>query len=221
MKYKCLLIDHDDTSVDSTPHIHYPAHKAQLRQLNREQEILSLEDWFKVNYHPGIRPYLREQLRLTTQEEQWCYQIWREHTLATDPPFFPGILELLEQFTRMGGTVIVISHSERDIIEGHYKRQQQLPGFSPKEIYGWTGKPEHTKPNTWPIDQVINRFAFKKEEMLMMDDLKPGIIMAQKAGIDSLGAGWSHSIPEIQEDLSRESTVFFDSIEKATKWILS
>jgi len=117
--------------------------------------------------------------------------------------------------------VFVISHSEKDIIQGHYKRQQEFPGFMPEDIFGWTGVPEHNKPYTWPVEQVAERFGFKPEEMLMMDDLKPGIIMAQKAGGDSLGAGWSHAIPEIQKDLAEESTVFFDNLRDATLWILA
>jgi len=220
MKYTCLLIDHDDTAVDSTPAIHYPAHREQMIRLNREKEILNLEDWFRVNYHPGIRPFLKEQLRLKPEEEKLCYAIWREFTLTRTPPFFPGMMEFLEKFTSRGGAVFVVSHSEEEVIRRHYMEQKDCPGFMPHGIFGWNGNPEQTKPHTWPVDQISHRFGYKKENMLMMDDLKPGIIMAQRAGVDSLGAGWSHSIPEIQDDLARESTVFFQDREKAFQWVL-
>jgi len=219
MRYKCLLIDHDDTSVDSTPYIHYPAHQEQMRQLGRDKEILDLSDWFRVNYHPGIRPYLQEILKLSPQEQDTCYRIWREFTIKEDPPFFPGFLDLMKRFTDQGGRIFVISHSEADIIKGHYLRQKDIPGFMPHEIYGWTGDPLKTKPHTWPVDQIRTKYGYSPREMLMIDDLKPGIQMAQKAGIDSIGAGWSHQIAEIQQDLAQESTCFCDSLDKAAQWI--
>ena len=43
MKYKCLMIDHDDTTVDSTPSIHHLAHIEQMKQLGRSHEALDLE----------------------------------------------------------------------------------------------------------------------------------------------------------------------------------
>jgi phosphoglycolate phosphatase/pyrophosphatase PpaX len=33
LRYRCLLVDHDDTAVDSTSAVHYPAHLEALREL--------------------------------------------------------------------------------------------------------------------------------------------------------------------------------------------
>ena len=35
MKYKCLVLDHDDTTVNSTPCIHYPAFLKILEEIRR------------------------------------------------------------------------------------------------------------------------------------------------------------------------------------------
>ena len=33
MKYKCLILDHDDTVMDSTAHVHHPAFLVALAEL--------------------------------------------------------------------------------------------------------------------------------------------------------------------------------------------
>ena len=58
LKYKCLILDHDDTSVESTAKIHYPAHVAGVKEiLGPDVEPISLQGWFRVNHEPGIAEY--------------------------------------------------------------------------------------------------------------------------------------------------------------------
>ena len=38
LRYRCILIDHDDTAVDSTEAVHYPAHVEALRILRPGRE---------------------------------------------------------------------------------------------------------------------------------------------------------------------------------------
>ncbi|MCF6335217.1 MAG: HAD hydrolase-like protein [Spirochaetales bacterium] len=220
MKYKCLMIDHDDTTVDSTPSIHHPAHLEQMKQLGRSHEALSLEDWFKINFHPGLVNYFKDTLTFTEEENKLCYAVWRDFTTkGGHPPFFPGMLKLLNRFKLEGGIIVVVSHSEPDIIRRHYLEQQEFPGFKPDRIFGWDGDPEKNKPNIWPVTETIKQFKVKKKDILMVDDLKPGITMAIKAGIDSAGVGWSqsHRIPEIKADLSEICTYYFDQIPEFEK----
>lgn len=53
MKYKCLVFDHDDTTVNSTATIHHPCFENYL-SLYRPGMSCSLEDYFKMNFHPGF-----------------------------------------------------------------------------------------------------------------------------------------------------------------------
>ena len=48
MKYKALVLDHDDTSVKNTPEIHYPAFLKTL-ELLRPGEKLSLGELMKIH----------------------------------------------------------------------------------------------------------------------------------------------------------------------------
>ncbi|AHC14404.1 HAD family hydrolase [Salinispira pacifica] len=220
MKYRCILIDHDDTAVNSTPSVHHPAHVEQMKRLGREEQTRNLEDWFRLNYHPGIHHFLEKELALNEKDALLCYNVWREYTQSRVPPFFPGMLDLLSEVVRQGGVVAVVSHSEVDIIRRHYELQQDVPGFMPAEIFGWTGDPTKAKPHVYPVEEMIRRHALKPEEIIMIDDLKPGIEMSRRAGIASMGAGWSHAIPEIRKDISEMADYYFTSVEDAARWLL-
>jgi phosphoglycolate phosphatase/pyrophosphatase PpaX len=212
MRYTCLLIDHDDTTVDSTPSIHHPAHIAQMKRLGREELIMSLEDWFRINYSPGLRPYIDEVFGLSEAEKQVCHEVWREHTTTATPPFFPGMLAFLQRYRERGGVITVVSHSEEDIIRRHYASQNEVPGFMPDLIIGWNGDGTKNKPYTWPVERVLEEFELERKDLLVVDDLQPGITMARNAGVDSVAVGWSHGLEEIKQDISRKSTYYADTI---------
>ncbi|KPJ84175.1 MAG: hypothetical protein AMS17_16545, partial [Spirochaetes bacterium DG_61] len=92
MQFKCLILDHDDTAVNSTAEIHYPAHLEVMRVLRPHLVPVSLDEWFLKNFNPGIMEYLIEELGFSEAEVQIEYRIWREHTTRTIPHFFPDIL---------------------------------------------------------------------------------------------------------------------------------
>jgi len=221
MKYKCLVIDHDDTTVDSTPSIHYLAHQEQMRRIGREKQTSTLEHWFEVNFDPGFSVYIDTILKLSEDEKKICYNIWREFTTVLIPPFFNGMLPLLKRFRDLGGIIVVVSHSEPDIIKSHYEKQVEVPGFIPDRIIGWTGNMEKQKPNVWPIEETIKQFNLKKDQILVVDDLRPGITMANKAGVDSAGVGWSHNLEIIKKGIIDQCTYFLDSVEDLNKLIFN
>jgi beta-phosphoglucomutase-like phosphatase (HAD superfamily) len=131
------------------------------------------------------------------------------------------MLPLLQEFREKGGIIVVVSHSEEDIIQSHYEKQSEIPGFIPDRIIGWTGEPEKQKPYTWPIDEVVKQFHLNKKEILVVDDLRPGIKMANRAGVDSVGVGWSHNLPIIKEGIIGECTYFLDSVQELYNLIFS
>ncbi len=221
MKYRCLLIDHDDTSVESSHSIHHPAHREQMKQLGRENETVAFEEWMRINYDPGLLDYLDKILKLSENEKELCYHVWREYAHKRIPHFYPGILKVLKQFRDKGGYIVVVSHSEAGMVEAHYKAQKEIPGFSPDRIIGWTGDSSRNKPDPWPVLEVIRTYGVEKSEILVVDDLKPGIIMATTAGVDTVGVGWSHRIPEIINDMKSSCTYYADSIADLEKILFS
>ena len=53
MKYKCLVLDHDDTVVQSTREIHYPAFVETLSVLRPGNE-LTFDKFFEYFFSPGF-----------------------------------------------------------------------------------------------------------------------------------------------------------------------
>lgn len=211
MKYKCLILDHDDTSVQSTPNIHYPAHLEVMRQIRPGLEPTSLDGWFLKNFNPGIMEYMTEELRFTKEEVQEEYRIWREYTTKHIPPFFPGFLEILRDYKNSGGIITVVSHSEEDLIRRDYKHADavELPGL----IFGWDFDADKRKPNPYPVQEILKHYKIMPEEALILDDLKPAVEMSRRTSVPIAGAGWGHNIPEIRNYMQQHCSYYLESVE--------
>jgi HAD superfamily hydrolase (TIGR01509 family) len=196
LRYRCILIDHDDTAVDSTAAIHYPAHLEALRILRPERTPPSMEQWLVMNFH-GIMAYLEGELGLDAAELKIEFEIWRSFTTSRIPPFFPDMLELLTDFRARGGLVAVISHSEKEVIIGHY-RAARTPPLLPDLVFGWEHDETRRKPSPWPVQEALRQFGCAPTEALIVDDLKPGVLMSHATGVPFAAAGWSHQVPEIE-----------------------
>ena len=219
MRYHCLLIDHDDTAVASTATVHYPAHLEAMRQLRPSRTPPTLEDWLRWNFHPGIMDYLAGELAMSEEELKKEYEIWRGFTTRAAPPFFPGFLEVLRDFRAAGGKVAVISHSESDVIEEHY-RVNGIPGSHPDLVFGWVPDAARRKPSPWPVREALREFSCDPVDALVLDDLKPGVLMSEAAGVDLAAAGWGHGIPEIESYMRAHSVGYFRRVEDFRDFLL-
>jgi phosphoglycolate phosphatase-like HAD superfamily hydrolase len=212
MRYRCLILDHDDTSVRSTPEIHYPAHLEVMRQLRPDWEPATLEEWLIKNFSPGIMSYMTEELGFSEEEVDMEYRIWRTHTEKVVPSFFPGFLEILKDFKSEGGIITVVSHSEEDLIRRDYA-QADAPHL-PELIFGWDKEKEKRKPSPYPVQQILAAYKLSPEEALIVDDLKPAVEMSRQSGVAIAGAGWGHDIPLIREYMKANCEAYFDTIEE-------
>ena len=219
LPYRSLILDHDDTVVDSTAAVHFPAYLEALKRFRPEVQPLDLRGWFRKNFHPGIMSLLRDELRLTDEEMVEEYQLWRSFALKRRPRFFPGMIELLSEYSRLGGRIAVVSHSESDIIERDY-RETGGGVVVPEIILGWELEESQRKPEPWPVFEVMRRLSLDAEDILVVDDLKPAVLMAQAAGVDIAAAGWAHQIPEIMEYMKENCTYFCETLEELRAVIL-
>ncbi len=55
LRYRCLVFDHDDTVMDSTREIHYPAFLKAMDAL-RPGIAMTLEDYYRINFPPASCP---------------------------------------------------------------------------------------------------------------------------------------------------------------------
>ena len=117
---------------------------------------------------------------------------------------------------KTGGHICVVSHSMNKNIIRDYK-ENNLP--MPELIYGWECEPDQRKPAVWPIKQIMEKLSLESKNLVMIDELKPGKIMADNAGIDFIGAGWSHSIPKISSYMEKECKYYCKNVEELEKYI--
>ena len=214
LRYRCLVLDHDDTAVMSTPLIHYPAHVKAMKDLRPAHAPIDLDGWVRKMFSPGFEPYLREELGLTTDEMAQNYRVWREVTSAIVPEFFPGILAVLAEFRRRGGILVVVSHSEVGFVQRDYRAASAANEgrVSPDLVFGGNVKAEERKPHPFPVIAAINRFGLAKRDVVVVDDLRSGLDMAEAAGVDFVAAGWGHSIPEIKQIFQQRSRLYCETV---------
>ncbi len=218
--FKCLVLDHDDTAVTSTAAIHYPAHLKGMEVLRPGIPAIDLEGWYLKNFHPGVMEYLVGELGLSEQELEVEYRIWREFNTGAVADFFPGFLDALKGFREQGGIVTVVSHSERDVILKAYKSAAGNGDFMPDLVFGWDPEQSRRKPSPWPVEEILRRFGLEKRQVLVLDDLKPGVLMSQAAGVAVAGAGWAHRIPQIQSYMRRHCLAYFETVAEFREFIL-
>ena len=221
LKYKCLILDHDDTAVDSTAFIHYPAHVEVMRLLRPDQKPISLEGWFLKNFEPGIMEYLTKELRFDENEIEKEYEVWRDFTTSRTPHFYPEFIDALVAYRKCGGIVAVVSHSEKTLIERDYAQHNGSTAFMPDIVFGWDYDKSKRKPSLYPVHEIMKTYDFSADEMLVVDDLKPGVVMAHAANIPVAAAGWSHCIAEIQQYMRDNCIAYLRNIAEFKSIILS
>ena len=121
MRYSCLVLDHDDTAVDSTATVHYPAHVEVMRRMRPGEKPVSLEEWFCKNFDPGILEFLVQELHFTRQELDEEYRIWKRYAETRIPDFYPGFIDAIAAYRKKRGKIVVVSHSIEEIISRDYR----------------------------------------------------------------------------------------------------
>jgi phosphoglycolate phosphatase/pyrophosphatase PpaX len=219
LRYKCLVLDHDDTAVDSSATVHFPAYLETIKKIRPEVEPVDLDGWFLKNFDPGIQAYLTKELEFTREEMETEYRVWRSYSSALKPAFYPGIIALLTRYVNLGGKTAVVSHSESDIIERDY-RETGGGVVTPDIVFGWEMDEGHRKPDPWPVLEVMRRLSIPPEEVLVIDDLKPAVLMARGAGVAVAGAGWGHAIPEIVDYMKGNCDYYFKTVSELESFLM-
>jgi len=214
MKYKCLVLDHDDTMVKSTPNMHFPSFLETLKEL-RPGYKMTLEDFFEKSFDPGFFKLCTDILKYDENEMKIQYEIWHKNTSKVTPEFFKNALEAIETFKKRGGLVTIVSHSSVEMIKRHYKEKTNI---IPDMIFGFDSK--YMKPNSWPLNEIMKKYNLKANEIVVIDDLKPGYDMAKAKNVDFLWAGWSHKIDKLVNFMEQNATHCLYSDQELAQYIL-
>ena len=219
MKYKCLVLDHDDTVVDSSASIHYPSFVEYLKIARPHlADKYTLEEYFEKNFHPGILELFTVEVGLSEDELAEEEQFWREYVKEHIPHAYPGMAEIIAEFKARGGIVAVDSHSVSENIIRDYKANN-LP--SPDVIYGWDIPKEMRKPAPATLFELMQKYDLKPEEILVVDDLKPGYDMAKAAGVDIAAAAWAHNVKGIADFMKANCEYFCRTVDELREILFS
>ena len=215
MKPLCLVLDHDDTVVNSTATIHYPAF-VEFMKIHRPSLHMSLEDYFSLNFDPGVIPLFRDICGLNEEEIAMEEAFWRNYVQNHIPDVYDGLKEILWDFKNRGGLICVVSHSFSEYILRDYAHGG-LP--EPDLIFGWDMPSDLRKPSPYPLQQIMKKFSLSPDQLLVLDDLKPGYDMAHAAGIPFAAAGWANSIPVIESFMREKSPLYFKTVKEFGSFI--
>lgn len=216
LKYKCLVLDHDDTVVQTMRTLSYPFWCLELEQF-RPGTTMTQKDYILKCHQYGFADMCRICFQFTDEELAAEHDQWMEYILQNVPAYFPGIDRVIRRQKEEGGILCVVSHSSFDNISRDYRIHF---GLQPDAIYGWDMPPHQRKPNPWPLQDIMDKFCVSAEEILVVDDMKLACMMAEPFGIDVAFAGWDDmGVPELREEMEHLCAYSFHSTKELEKFL--
>ena len=89
----------------------------------------------------------------------------------------------------------------------------------PHAIYGWDIPKDKRKPSPFTVLDVMERYGFEREDILVVDDLKPGYDMARSAGVSFAAVGWAYNVPEIEKFMRKNCDYYLKTTEELEKLV--
>ena len=216
LKYPCLILDHDDTAVQSEATINYPYFVYILDQF-RPGTTITLEEYVHGCCHLGFADMCRKWYGFTERELVEEYQGWQEYIKSHIPAPFPGIDRIIRRQKAEGGILCVVSHSSDINILRDYRTHF---GIEPDDIYSWDLPAHLRKPSTYALEQIMAKYGLSPNQLLVVDDMKPAYEMASNAGVPIAFAAWGRKdYPEIAAEMRRLCDFSFDSTQDLEKFL--
>lgn len=211
LRYPCLVLDHDDTVVQSETTINFPYFCYILDQFRPGAKI-TLAEYITGCSNLGFAEMCRTWYQFTEEELHQEYLGWKDFIRSHIPAPFPGIDRIIHRQKQLGGLICVVSHSGEENIIRDYKTHFEI---LPDAIYGWD-LPEHMrKPNPYPLTDIMQRYNLKPEQLLVVDDMRPAYEMAVKTGVPIAFAGWGKKEhPQVFDEMKMLCDFAFDSCAK-------
>ena len=193
MKFPCLVLDHDDTVVNSTATVHFPCFAEYTAKFFPKAKRYTLEEYILKNFSPGVYEFFHGEVGMTEQHHV--------------PQAYAGMRELLWDYVNAGGTICVVSHSLSPNILRDY-RENGLP--EPELVYGWEVPKERRKPQPYALFDIMEKL-----------HLKPGYDMARAANVPFAAALWSNDIPEIEAFMRGNCGLCFKTVAQFRDYLFS
>lgn len=216
LKYPCLVLDHDDTVVQSEATVNYPFFVEWLKKYHPGRTITQHE-YISGCFDPGYIEMCRQWFGFSDEELSQEYAQWKEYIQTHIPESYPGIDQIVSRQKEEGGIICVISQSAQSNISRDYRTHF---GVEPDRIFGWDLEPEHRKPSPWALERIMEEYHLSPSQILIVDDMKPACQMARAAGVEIAFAGWGRKeFPKITEEMTALCDYAFDSTEELEKFL--
>ena len=216
LKYPCLVLDHDDTVVQSMQTLSYPFF-CYVLEIFRPGCTMTLEEYVHDCHDYGFADLCRIRFGYTDDELAKEHEMWMDYVRKNIPAPYPGIDAIIRRQKETGGMICVVSHSSIENITRDYKTHF---GILPDAIYGWD-LPEHQrKPNPYPLQDIMARYGFLPEEMLVVDDMKLAWKMANPQGVKVAFAGWCNTgAPQQVAEMTKLCDLHFHSTRELEQYL--
>ena len=216
LKYPCLVLDHDDTVVQSESTVNYPYFCYILDQF-RPGQTISLEEYIYGCCHLGFIEMCRTKYNFTDDELHQEYLGWKDYMKSHIPPPYPGIESIIRRHKAEGGILCVVSHSGEENIKRDYMEHFCI---LPDDIYGWDYPEHQRKPAPYPLLSIMEKYKFTPKQLLVVDDLKPAYDMAKAANVPIGFAKWSKlEQPDICKQMQELCDYTFSSTAQLEKFL--
>jgi len=216
LKYPCLVLDHDDTVVQTDKTLGYPFFCEILKEFRPGEEI-SLADYVRECHNYGFSEMCRRRWQFTEVEQKDEYRRWMDYIKFHIPAPYPGIGNVIRRQKENGGLLCVVSHSSIENITRDYDTHF---GIQPDAIYGWDLPKEKRKPCSWPLEDIMRHYQLESKDILVVDDMRLGWVMAEPLGVEIAFAAWSKAdFPELSEEMKNLCNYTFETTKDLEKFL--
>lgn len=216
LRFPCLVLDHDDTVVQTERTIGYPYFRDFVERI-RPGKTLSFAEYVRDCNNMVFADMCRERWQFTEDELKEEYHGWKAYSRIHVPEVCFGMEHLIRRYKEEGGIVCVSSLSTREIIERDYLHHI---GFLPDAIYDYDLPTDQRKPEPYALEDIMMRFGLTADQLLVVDDMKLGWQMAQKVRVRTAFAGWSKAeFPELTAQMRSLCDFSFDSPKEFEKFL--
>ena len=216
LKYRCLVLDHDDTVVETEKSIGYPYFRDFIERI-RPGYTLSFAQYVSDCNNMVFADMCRAKWQMTEEELYEEYTGWKAYSRVNIPTVCPGMDRVIRRQKELGGLVCVASLSTKEIIDRDFMAHF---GFLPDAVYDYDLPTHLRKPHPYALQEIMRRYGLKPEEMLMVDDMSLGYQMAKSAGVPSAFAGWSKKeFPQLCRDMRELCDYSFDTAEELEEFL--
>lgn len=216
LKFPCLVLDHDDTVVQTEKTLGYPYFCYILDQF-RPGQTISFHDYVHDCHELGFAEMCRKRWQFTQEEQKEEYRGWMEYVMTHIPEVFSGIGDVIRRQKEAGGLVCVVSHSSQKNITRDYAHHFDI---TPDAIYGWDLPEDQRKPNPYPLLDIMERYQLSPKDILVVDDMKLAWKMAHPLGVPIAFAAWGkEEFPELSNEMRQLCDFTFESPEKLEEFL--